>query len=115
VYFDDWVMAMYAPLVYSDLPLEEGIKWISKMEEHSSGSFDGKLTYPAYKHIPVTYLVCEGDKVITPDLQRQMVEVARKEEKADIDVMFCSAGHGVNISMPEAVVEVIRKVAGESS
>jgi hypothetical protein len=82
------------------------------MDEHSSISFDRKLTYPAYQHIPVTYLVCKDDKVITSDLPRSMIEAGR-EVGMDVDIVSCSAGHGVDISKPEAVVDVIRKAAGE--
>jgi pimeloyl-ACP methyl ester carboxylesterase len=111
---DEQLKAIYAPFVYSDMPVEEGLEWFSMMKEHSSVSFDGKLTYPAYKYIPVTYLVCEDDKVIAPELQRKMVETARKHSTMDIDIVSCTAGHGVNISMPKAVVEIIRMAAGES-
>ena len=82
------------------------------MKEHSSVSFDGKLTYPAYKYIPVTYLICEDDKVNTPELQRKMVETAKEQSKMDFDIVLCAAGHGVNISMPDAVVSAIEKAAG---
>lgn len=85
---------------------------MSEMEEHLSISFDGKLTYPAYNYIPVRYLVCEGDKVITPELQRRIVGTARRDIAAGVDAVFYSGGHCVNISMPEAIVEVIRKPAG---
>jgi pimeloyl-ACP methyl ester carboxylesterase len=106
---DEQLKALYAPLVYSDMPVEEGLEWFSKMKEHSSVSFDGKLTHPAYKYIPVTYLICEDDKVIAPELQRKMVETARKQSTMDIDVISCTAGHGVNVSKPEAVIKAIVK------
>jgi pimeloyl-ACP methyl ester carboxylesterase len=111
---DEQLKALYAPFVYSDLPVEKGLEWMEKMVDHSSASFDGKLTYPAYKYIPVTYLICEDDKVIAPELQRKMVETVVKSAQVDVDMVSCTAGHGINISMPETVVKVIRTAAGES-
>jgi predicted esterase len=104
--------SVFAPVVYSDLPLPTAVEWTSKFVEHSSVSFDGKLTYPAYKYIPVTYLVCEDDKVISPEMQRSMIEAA-KEDGLEIDVRTCSAGHGVNVSATEELVKVIRAAAEE--
>jgi hypothetical protein len=46
----------------------------------------GELTYPAYNHIPVTYLVGGQDKVLPQDVQRGMVEMAAKEGGRDVDV-----------------------------
>lgn len=114
IIIDEQLKALYAQFVYSDLPVEHGLEWVEKMKEHSSASFDGKLTYPAYKYMPVTYLVCEDDKIIAPGLQRKMVETAKKQSTMDIDVVSCTAGHGVNISMPEAVVKVVMNAARES-
>jgi hypothetical protein len=38
-----------------------------------------------------------------------MVEAARKQSKMDIDVISCTACHGINVSVPKAVVEAIEK------
>ena len=56
---DEQIKALYAPFVYSDLPLEEGLEWVGKIVERYSASFDGKLSFPAYKYIPVMYLIYE--------------------------------------------------------
>jgi hypothetical protein len=48
-----------APVVFSDLPHEEGLTWASKMPTHSAISFGQKLTYAAYKEIPTSYLFCK--------------------------------------------------------
>src|SRR5207248_5167587 len=96
------------------LPAAEAIAWASKLSDsHSSISFDGKLTYPAYAYIPSKYLLCENDKIITPDMQRSMVEAAVKETGKTIDVISVAAGHGSTITVPDKVVEVIRMAAGE--
>jgi hypothetical protein len=112
---DEQLKALYAPLVYSDMPVEEGLEWFGKMKEHSSVSFDGKLTYPAYKYIHVTYLICEDDIVIAPELRRKMVETARRQSTMDIDVVSCTAGHGVNVSKPEAAMKAIEKAVSSGN
>ena len=102
-----------AAVTFSDLPESEGLAWASKMLEQSTAISTAILTYPAYKHIPVTYLVCERDKVLHPEYQRAMVGMVAKESGREVDVQSCSSGHCPNASMPERVVEVVRMAAGE--
>ena len=102
-----------AAVTFSDLPRMEGLSWAFKITEHSVRSFAGNLTYPAYKYIPVTYLLCEGDKVIPVEAQRNMLEMVCKESKTKVDLHTCGAGHCPNITRPEYVVRVIRIASGE--
>ncbi|KAJ7750773.1 hypothetical protein B0H14DRAFT_3166858 [Mycena olivaceomarginata] len=51
-----------AEVSYSDMPLDEALSWASRMREHAVASFQQKLTYAAYKDIPVSYLLCEEDR-----------------------------------------------------
>ncbi|KAG0651321.1 hypothetical protein D0Z07_1839, partial [Hyphodiscus hymeniophilus] len=99
--------------LFTDLPLEEGLKWVAEMPGHSAISFDHPATYPAYKHIPMTYMLCEGDLVIPAEVQRSMVEMVEKESGRKVDVHSVPAGHVPNVTMPEAVVKTIRSAAGE--
>jgi hypothetical protein len=52
-----------AAVIISDLPESEGLTWASNMSEQLTTTFAGELTYPAYNHILVAYLMCERDKV----------------------------------------------------
>ena len=70
------------------------------------------MTYPAWRHIPTAYLVCEKDNAIPPKSQDFMIERARYKG-CKILVERCQAGHSPFLSVPETVVEVIRQVAGE--
>jgi pimeloyl-ACP methyl ester carboxylesterase len=47
------------------------------------------------------YLVGEGDKIIPPQLQLAMADVAGSE------IVKCEAGHMAVLSAPEKVVQVI--------
>jgi hypothetical protein len=102
-----------ADLTFSDIPQSEGLAWANQMPEHSTISFAGELTYPAYKYILVSYLVCEADKIIPPQLQRDIVEMMSKESGRDIDVHVLQAGHCPNVSMPGAVVDAIMKATNK--
>jgi len=50
------------------------------------------------------YLVCEGDRLLPVDLQLHFAGIAGSE------ILRCEAGHMVQVSMPEGVVEVVKGV-----
>lgn len=98
---------------FSDLPLDEAVAWAAKMPHHSAISFGGELNYPTYKDIPSTYLFTKEDKVIPPVMQRSMVDAANELRGSLITEYNITSGHVPFISVPDQVVEVVRKVAGE--
>ncbi len=101
-------------VTYSDLPPEEALAWASKMPHHSTATFGGELTYPAYRHIPASYLFMLDDKVIPLEMQRSMVEKANQHSESQLITYSSRGGHFPFISTPDSVIEVVRKVAGES-
>lgn len=103
-----------APVTFSDLPPAQAMAWAKKMPEQSAASFAGELTYPGYKYVPVSYLVCEDDKVLPPAFQRSMIEML-EAQGVKVDVHTCSAGHCPIISMPDTVVDIIRKAIGDTT
>ncbi|RDL36076.1 uncharacterized protein BP5553_06688 [Venustampulla echinocandica] len=98
---------------FPELSETEGLKWTARMPGHSATSFTDKATYPAYKFIPMSYMLCETDLVIPPKYQRSMVEMVEKESGRPVDVHSYAIGHAPNVTMPEAMVETIRRAAGE--
>ena len=96
--------------IYSGLPLEEAKIHAATLRDHSASSFAGELTYPAYKHLPVFYVLCSEDNIIPPERQRAMIE-QRSKEGIKIDVTELETDHVPLLSMPEKVVEVLVKVA----
>ena len=102
-----------ARYTFSDLPEEEAIRWASTFPGHSAITFMEKLTYPAYKHIPVAYLLCKGDRLIHPDVQRSFIDHVSRESGREAKVYACDSGHCPNISRPDYVVDVVRHAAGE--
>lgn len=96
---------------YHDLPRELAEQEAKKLVHHSAPTLGGVATYAAWRDIPTTYLVCNGDVTIEPAKQWGCIERARK--KAEIQVVECGSGHSPFLSMPEVVSKVIRQAAGE--
>lgn len=97
---------------FSDLPSHESMVWATKMGYHAAGSFNDQLTYLAYKHIPVTYVLCSEDMVVVPESQRRFIDTMTCEG-AEVEVITCNAGHCVMVSQPDVVVQAINLAAGE--
>jgi pimeloyl-ACP methyl ester carboxylesterase len=96
----------------SDMPEEVGLEVVTKFPGHSAVSFGGPLTYAAYKDVPVTYILCEEDKIIDPSNQERMVKMMQ-DAGSDVNVVRLKCGHCPNVSQPEATLKAIRKAAGE--
>lgn len=89
---------------YNDFPEDQNAEtWASKLRPQSAASFDGSLTYPAYRDIPTTYLLCEKDRSIPVEIQRDFV----RNCDGDIRLGSCQAGHSPMITMPSLVAETI--------
>ncbi|KAI1169894.1 Alpha/beta hydrolase fold-1 [Nemania sp. FL0916] len=100
-----------AQIVFSDLPLEEGIHWAEKMAKHSAASFKTELTYGGYKDVPVSYLVAEADHSITPAVQWSQIAMIERVSGSKVDVSTVQSDHAPSISHPQAVVDYILRVA----
>ncbi|KAI0451630.1 Alpha/beta hydrolase fold-1 [Xylaria acuta] len=99
---------------FSDIPKEDALHWHAQFALHSAVSFINPLTHAGYKDVPVSYLLCEGDQVISPEIQRREIEMIETETGSKVDVTSIKAGHCPNISVPEKVVDWILDVACKS-
>lgn len=106
--------ALSAPIIFSDLPKDEGEAWMRKFPTHSAASFAGALTYAGYKGVPVSYLVCEDDKCIPVKNQREGIEVIEKASGKKVEVTSITSGHCPNATQPQKVVDWILDVAGKA-
>lgn len=106
-----------AKRTFSDLPHDEGVKWVEKMPLHSAPSFQGKLTHAGYKSIPVSFIFCEDDLILPAEFQRQVIETIEKESGKKVDVHSLKTGHCPNISAPNdcaaAILAAVREHDGE--
>lgn len=96
-----------ARLTFSDLPFEEAVEWVRKMPYHSAASFTGKLTYPGYKYVPVSYIFCEKDRILPPEFQRSCIETIEEESGRKVDVHNLNTAHCPNASAPDELAKVV--------
>lgn len=94
---------------YNGLPESRMDNLISNLQHQSKASFYTPLTYPAYQHVPVSYLLCEQDNAIPFPVQQAMVRIGG----ANVISHVCSTGHSPMLSIPEKIVDIIRGAAGE--
>ncbi|PVH74121.1 alpha/beta-hydrolase, partial [Cadophora sp. DSE1049] len=103
-----------AALTFSDLPPAEGEAWIYKFPQHSAVSFSNELTHAGYKDISVSYLFCEGDLCVTPDLQTKGIRSMEEASGRKVDITSIKSDHVPPVSHPELVVEWILDVVGKA-
>ncbi|GAP93475.1 hypothetical protein SAMD00023353_13300020 [Rosellinia necatrix] len=103
-----------AATCFSDLPREEGVLLAAQFALHSAVSFTNSLTHAGYKDVPVSYLVCEKDLIISPDVQRKGIDMIEAETGSKVDVTSIDAGHCPTGSMLDTVVEWLVGVARRS-
>jgi hypothetical protein len=96
-----------------DISLEEGRKILNDMPLQSTISFRGKLTYPGYKYVPVSWVLCEKDVILTPKFQQDCIDMIEQESGNKVYVVNMVVGHGPNHTKPketaDAIIEAIVK------
>lgn len=99
-----------APLTFSDMPFEEGLRHVNDMADHSTPSFMEKLSYAGYNDVEVHYIVCEDDKVIPPEYQYGMIEMVKASSGREPKVHKLQSGHAPNISQPDNLVTILKDI-----
>ncbi|MCJ1293113.1 hypothetical protein MMC34_004666 [Xylographa carneopallida] len=101
-------MTCASPLtnLFHDLPAPEAARWAARLSFQPARGWDGVIRHTAWREIPSVYLVCEGDRVVPPALQRMFAAAAGSE------VVSCGAGHMPMLSVPGTVVGCVRRGAG---
>ncbi|WYZ37011.1 hypothetical protein EsH8_II_000517 [Colletotrichum jinshuiense] len=97
-------------IFYNDLDDETTKKAVLGFKHHSYQTFYSKLTYAAWKDIPVTYIKCEQDQAIPSAAQQQMIDIS----KVDVVVECMDTGHSPFLNKPDLVTAALRRSAGES-
>lgn len=96
-------------IFYNDVSDAVAEKQVQFLGHQAVGAFMSKVTYPAWKHIHSTYIICEDDHALVSSVQEHM---AQQEGNRFTDVVRLPAGHSPFLSMPERTAEVIRKAIG---
>ncbi|KAJ9612416.1 hypothetical protein H2200_004013 [Cladophialophora chaetospira] len=82
-----------AAICFTTMPLAESTEIVKTFGKHSAISFENPLTYAGYKTIPCSYMVCETDLCIPPDVQREGIETIEQESGRKVDVTNTDADH----------------------
>lgn len=73
-----------AGTMFPELEVEKAIALFTLFSRYSVLSFKGELTYPAYKYIPASYILCENNFNIKLDTRRQYVDRIETQSGNDI-------------------------------
>ncbi|KAF7540862.1 hypothetical protein G7054_g1097 [Neopestalotiopsis clavispora] len=108
MYFPD--IPKLAELSFNDMPKEQGEQWAAKLGNHSSASFASPLTYQGFKDVPVSYLFCEHDLTIPPEIQQAGIDMIEKITGDKVDVTRIDSDHCAPASDTQKVVDWIVNV-----
>lgn len=98
-----------ASVVFNDIPDPAIVQeYAVNFAAHSSDSYNGKVTYEAWKVIPTMTVIPDNDLLMPLSLHNGMCERAIKSAKVN-KVVVAGAGHGLNISRTrEVLAEILR-------
>jgi pimeloyl-ACP methyl ester carboxylesterase len=101
----------FAAAVFGDLkdPNEQETEF-RKMKGHSRVSFENTITGEGWKEVKNFYYLPENDYVISPDLQRRLIEHA-KSQGADVEVLTTNGSHVPMIGREEEVAKFVAHAA----
>ncbi|KAI4170023.1 MAG: hypothetical protein LQ343_005272 [Gyalolechia ehrenbergii] len=94
-----------AEKLYNDLPPSEASLWASRLIPQSHKVEETQLTRAAWRYVPSTYLICEGDQAAPPQYQEMFAE------KAGATVERCSSGHSPHLGQPQMLVQKVHEAA----
>lgn len=112
IYQPTYIKANDPKIFYNDLSDDEQAYWFSQLQTHSLATIESPTLGASWKIIPTSYLLCEQDRAVPPQIQEIMINAA-KEKGASIEVTRLDSGHSPFLSKPVETAEWIRGVAGE--
>lgn len=74
---------------------------MQQLRPQCNAAFEEAVPTPAWKEVPSTYVVCADDRVIAPELQREVL-APRTTRVIELD-----SGHSPFLSMPGALADVL--------
>lgn len=100
-----------AKIIMQTVPLETGVAWVKKMPKHSTASFATPLTYEGFKDVDISYMLCELDHCIFPEVQRAGIEMIERKSGKKVDVTSLQVDHCPPQSAEKQTVDWILGVA----
>lgn len=98
-------------IIMQTVPLEVATSWVKKFPKHSARSFTDPLKYPGYKDVPVSYLFCEVDQCIPPEVQQEGINMMGRESGNKVHVTRIKADHCPNFTAMEETTDWIVDIA----
>lgn len=96
-----------APFVCNDLPYAQAYENTLQLPHHSAASFQSEVTQTSYKDIPLTYIFCEKDMVISPEIQQRFIDTIEEVSGNKVDVKKIDAGHVPMWSKPDELLKLL--------
>jgi hypothetical protein len=94
---------------------EKALVWVKRFGQHSGPSFGGKLTYPGYNDVAVSYMFCENDKCVIPEAQQAGIDTIEKSSGRKVDVYRYPVDHIPYFSAIETVIDAVNRAASEKN
>lgn len=94
---------------YNDIEPMQAQELAKKNVTHNTATFPHKVSHAPWKDVPTTYVHCEKDMAIFLNLQKAMVNDARKNGAATLVIATCDSGHCPFLSMPGEVIGIVKE------
>ncbi|QOV47814.1 alpha/beta hydrolase [Streptomyces chromofuscus] len=94
------------PLFYADAPTADAEAAAARLVPQSTRSFSETVTAAAWHTIPSTYVVCEQDQALPPQLQEELATRAGTVHRM-------ASSHSPFLSMPGRFAALLTKIASE--
>lgn len=99
-------------MCFNEMPFDEALVWANRFPHHSALSFGSKLAYPGHKDVPVSFMFCEKDACITPEIQQVIIDTMEKDGKK-VAVYKYPVDHIPYFSKPESVLDAVHRACDE--
>lgn len=97
-------------LFYADLEPERAKKMEALLVRQSGPAMTDAITYPAWQHIPTTYLRMQDDQVLFPEWQDRQIKAVR-DSGVSLTVETYESSHSPFLSIPGEMVVAVERAA----
>ena len=101
-------------LFYADVEPERAKMMERLLTRQSGKAMTDAVTYPAWQHIPSTYLRTQDDLVLFPDWQGRQIKAVRNAG-ASLTVETYEASHSPCLGMPEEMVAAVERAVKQQA
>ncbi|KAL8659961.1 MAG: hypothetical protein Q9202_006866 [Teloschistes flavicans] len=101
------------PLFYADIESDLAKEMDALLVSQSGPAMTDPVTYPAWQHIPTTYVRTQDDQVLFPNWQARQIKAVQETGTA-LTVETLKSSHSPFLSKPEEMAAVVKKVSGVS-